>query len=112
MIPAPGGLVSVARLESRRHGIRFPLSLVESYLRYTILVGNPSLENWHLAGCSPRRLALQCQSKNWLVACQYTVTGRKSKFELQLASQAGWPAQTIEQSPSLRYPVYVGGTLN
>ena len=49
----------------------------------------PSLNQTDSNEHPARRLALQGQCSDWLARCQYTVTGRGSKFDLQLLSQCG-----------------------
>ena len=48
-----------------------------------------SFKNWHSSGYPVRRMALKGQCWDWLARCQYTVTGRDGKFDLQLLSQCG-----------------------
>ena len=60
------------------------------------------LKNWHSSGYPARRQALQGQRDDWLARCQYTVTGRGRKFDLQLLSRVA-ARKTVWADPSLRY---------
>ena len=62
---------------------------VESYQR---------LKNWHSSGYPARRLAFSGQRWDWLARCQYTVTGRLGKLDLQLLSQCGSTSNCLSRS--------------
>ena len=88
-------------LDSSRPRVWFPhvpgLFLVESCYW---------LKNWHFSGCFACRQALQGQRWDWLARCQYTMTGRDRKFDLQLLTPCGCTYSCLSRSvPDIHWHV-------
>ena len=60
-------------------------------------------KHWYPCSYPLRSLAVGGQCWDWLVRCQYTVTGWDRKFELQLVSHSGHTYKCLIAVPSLRY---------